>query len=320
MCTYNGAKYISEQINSIINQTYPVHELIIQDDHSSDETWTILQQYANEYPYIHVFQNEKERGVNSNFFSAMERATGNYIAISDQDDIWEPDKLEQQAPYLQDFMLIAGITSSFADDNSVDVPFDGMAQNHHLERLIYTNAVAGHTMIFSKSLIEKIPDKTHWGQYYYYDHLLVLTATAHDSLMYLPIQLVRHRRLTDSLTYSKPISYEKNGMNAICYFFRTFQLFRTLRPEMRRHFKNMFLFLNAINTDSYARKNALQLSKLHAQNFFKSYIPLVLLCIRLKDKIFFRPEKNKVLAIARALYFPISCSDYFRFSKKTDSK
>ena len=68
MCTYNGAKYIREQLDSIINQTYPIFELIIQDDCSTDETVEIIREYAGRYENIHLFQNEKSLGINRNFY------------------------------------------------------------------------------------------------------------------------------------------------------------------------------------------------------------------------------------------------------------
>ena len=71
LCTYNGAKYIREQLDSILAQTYPLHEIIVQDDHSTDETTQILQEYACKHSLIKVFQNDSAQGVNGNFLSAM---------------------------------------------------------------------------------------------------------------------------------------------------------------------------------------------------------------------------------------------------------
>lgn len=63
MCTYNGAKFVAEQIESIIGQTYPIYELIIQDDHSTDGTWEVLQGYQRKYPFIKVYMNESGKGL-----------------------------------------------------------------------------------------------------------------------------------------------------------------------------------------------------------------------------------------------------------------
>ena len=95
MCTYNGAKYLREQLDSILNQTYPIYELIIQDDCSTDDTIRILNEYARRYHIVKVYVNESQKGVTMNFISAIQRAEGDFIAISDQDDIWELQKIEK---------------------------------------------------------------------------------------------------------------------------------------------------------------------------------------------------------------------------------
>ena len=64
MCTYNGAQYIREQLDSIINQTYPIFEIIIQDDCSTDDTVDIIREYAETHSNIRLFQNEKSLGIN----------------------------------------------------------------------------------------------------------------------------------------------------------------------------------------------------------------------------------------------------------------
>lgn len=96
MATYNGEKYIREQLDSILLQTYPVYELIIQDDGSTDSTVKIIKEYADRNEYIHFYQNEHNLGFRENFKTATMRATGDYIALADQDDVWYPQKLEKQ--------------------------------------------------------------------------------------------------------------------------------------------------------------------------------------------------------------------------------
>ena len=87
MATYNGEKYLREQLDSIIQQTYPIHEIIIQDDCSTDGTITIIEAYIKKYPYVKLFSNDHNVGFNQNFKNAAMRATGDLVAISDQDDI-----------------------------------------------------------------------------------------------------------------------------------------------------------------------------------------------------------------------------------------
>ena len=76
MCTYNGGKYIREQLDSIVLQTCQPYEIIIQDDGSTDDTMDIVAEYAQRYPIIRITKNERGKGINNNFFSAIEKARG----------------------------------------------------------------------------------------------------------------------------------------------------------------------------------------------------------------------------------------------------
>jgi glycosyltransferase involved in cell wall biosynthesis len=152
MCTYNGEKYLREQLDSIVNQTYPIYEFIIQDDCSTDATFDILSEYRLQYPYIKLYQNEKQKGINENFFSAISLATGDYIALSDQDDVWVLDKLKIQIESIGDNWLSAGRSVPFAE-NGVTVYLDRRTPNFCVVRLIYINAIQGHTVLFNKYLL-----------------------------------------------------------------------------------------------------------------------------------------------------------------------
>ena len=96
MSTYNGSSYVAEQIESILNQTYSSLEIILADDASTDNTFEILKSYAEKDRRIITCQRKENAGYNINFSEACAKATGTYIAISDQDDVWELDKIEKQ--------------------------------------------------------------------------------------------------------------------------------------------------------------------------------------------------------------------------------
>ena len=96
LCTYNGAKYIEEQLTSILNQTRPVDEIVVCDDGSTDETLKIVEKIAqNASVRVHIFLNEKNLGYFKNFVKAMSLCKGDLIFLCDQDDVWREDKVEK---------------------------------------------------------------------------------------------------------------------------------------------------------------------------------------------------------------------------------
>lgn len=161
MCTYNGEAYLAEQIDSLLAQTYPIDEIIIQDDGSNDGTLPLLRTYAAAHPVIKVYNNEGEHGVNNNFFSAMRRAQCDYIAICDQDDIWEHDKVEKQIAAIGDKLLCTCRSKPFSTDGS-PVNYDSRTPNYELPRMLYSS-IPGHTMIINRRLLDMIPEQAQVG-------------------------------------------------------------------------------------------------------------------------------------------------------------
>jgi rhamnosyltransferase len=106
MATYNGEKYLSEQIDSVLAQEGVDVTLRICDDRSSDGTFVICQEYAAAHPNVIVSQNEVNLGVGKNFMQMVyeDGAVGyDYYAFSDQDDVWMPEKLEKAIGMLEEY-------------------------------------------------------------------------------------------------------------------------------------------------------------------------------------------------------------------------
>lgn len=94
MATYNGAKFIDEQIESILKQSFTNWELFIHDDGSTDQTKNIIKSYACRYPKkIHVLLGESTGNSKNNFFYLMKKVDAQYIMFADQDDVWLKDKI-----------------------------------------------------------------------------------------------------------------------------------------------------------------------------------------------------------------------------------
>jgi glycosyltransferase involved in cell wall biosynthesis len=120
MATYNGARFIREQLDSIARQSLQPRELIVSDDRSTDETLRIVASIAETVPFpVRIVVNETRLGYADNFLSAARLATGRYVAFSDQDDIWYPQKIEQCVAALeQDRAVLCVHASDFIDEGS----------------------------------------------------------------------------------------------------------------------------------------------------------------------------------------------------------
>jgi glycosyltransferase involved in cell wall biosynthesis len=92
IATYNGEKYIREQIDSILFQLSANDEIVVSDDNSTDDTLRIIQEIQDNR--IKIIQNNLKKGVTHNFANALMNAKGDYIFLSDQDDIWLPNKVQ----------------------------------------------------------------------------------------------------------------------------------------------------------------------------------------------------------------------------------
>src|SRR5277367_1671319 len=106
LCTYNGAKYLAQQLDTLVDQTYLHIEIIVVDDCSTDETFVILKVYASKYPQFKLYQNKKNLGFTANFERAVTLCNGELIALCDQDDLWHAEKIELQVNAIADNVFI----------------------------------------------------------------------------------------------------------------------------------------------------------------------------------------------------------------------
>jgi len=98
MATYNGARFLREQLDSFAAQTRLPHELVVGDDGSTDDTVAILEEFAPAAPFpVRIYRNPANLGFADNFLQTAERCEGDWIALSDQDDAWYPEKLQRIA-------------------------------------------------------------------------------------------------------------------------------------------------------------------------------------------------------------------------------
>ena len=127
LCTYNGEKYIKEQLDSILNQTILPDEIVIFDDYSTDNTYEILKKIIFK-PQIQIKLNQNKENINfiRNFEKAIINCSGDIILLSDQDDIWIENKIEKVIDY---FNKNTNINVAFTNANLIDEKGDLFVSN-----------------------------------------------------------------------------------------------------------------------------------------------------------------------------------------------
>jgi glycosyltransferase involved in cell wall biosynthesis len=172
LCTYNGARFLAEQLNSIAAQDRPPDEIVICDDRSTDATLDIVAEFSKRVPFpVRCFVNEQNVGVIKNFEKAIIACTGDIIFLSDHDDYWRPEKIRTMA---REFENDADVGLVFSDALVTDAELnslgttmwkvvgldqkglDGIANGDALSRFIRTYTVTGATAAFRASLRDEI--------------------------------------------------------------------------------------------------------------------------------------------------------------------
>jgi glycosyltransferase involved in cell wall biosynthesis len=214
MCTYNGSKFLDEQIDSILNQDYKTIELIIVDDNSADDTWQKLQGWQQKTDRIKIYRNESNLGYNKNFERAILLASADFIAISDQDDIWLPQKVSKLLSAFKDNETVLAHNRSVRLENG-RLRFKSAKLHYHFEgndtrRLFMFNQVNGHDMMFRKDLVNKfvpIPSGM------MYDWWIAVTATCHGSIASVNEFLVYHRIHSENSFFNKNAPSKKKELD-----------------------------------------------------------------------------------------------------------
>jgi glycosyltransferase involved in cell wall biosynthesis len=164
MCTYNGGRFVGAQLESIAAQTRAPDELVVCDDRSSDETTRVVEAFAAAAPFpVRLFVNERNLGSTRNFERAIGLCEGELIALSDQDDVWLPEKLERmEAEFVREPRVGLVFTDAEVVDENLQplgytiwqsLDFDAQRQKTFceggaFEMLLMQNVVTGAAMTF----------------------------------------------------------------------------------------------------------------------------------------------------------------------------
>ncbi len=245
MATYNGEKYIEQQIDSILNQTYVNFNLIISDDCSSDKTLKIIKKYEQKDKRIKVYQQQKNLGYRKNFEFLCNKISSKYIMFSDQDDVWLQDKIEKMLDYIK----VKNSALVYCDLDIVDKNlksinntmlrqsnmYDKAKKYNDFNLLKFENAVTGCAMITTEEIVKNalpFPKK-----FFPHDWWIGLIATQYGTVDFLDIPLVKYRQHDANCIGA--LSLKQKYSNFDDYYNQRIQ-YRINQFEILSQRKNMF--------------------------------------------------------------------------------
>lgn len=230
LCTYNGEKFIKEQIESILNQTIPVDEIVVCDDGSDDNTLQIVESIAyTTSTKIYIHRNEHNLGPSKNFLQAIDICKNEIVFLSDQDDIWMPAKVETICHY---FDLHPKIDAVFTDGELVDLDGNSLHDtlwNHFfkpearnmfdaglaLESFAEDNHCTGATLAIRKANIH-VPDDIKYSNRVLHDYAISLAAINNDALGSISQCLIKYRIHPDQVC---GLDFKHTKHNSDWYYF-----------------------------------------------------------------------------------------------------
>lgn len=204
MATYNGAAFLEKQLESILLQSIAVDEVIIADDCSTDNTINIVENFIfmHKLKSWYLVKNKKNKGFSKNFLDTLKKCTGDLIFISDQDDIWNSDKVEIMCGQFIDDQVMAVCSSYNLIDGSDKVIYEkipnlrssdiGDIINLSFNDFIGASTVRGCAMCIRKDVIDDIPDLD-LSNFLGHDWLINILAISKGKNLYIRKQLFSYR-------------------------------------------------------------------------------------------------------------------------------
>lgn len=218
LATYNGEKYLREQLDSILNQTYQNIQLIISDDCSKDDTRKILKEYENRDNRIKVYHQNENIGCIKNFEFLLKQVKSDIYMLSDQDDIWMPEKIEKTYEKLEkekadlvfgDLEVVDSnleiMDPSFNDFMKLSRKIKKHINDYELNYLY--NCVTGCTIMSRKKWIDKILPLPTNSKYVLHDHWIGLMISLEGKLDYIPEKYIKYRQHEDNEVGTDKISH-----------------------------------------------------------------------------------------------------------------
>lgn len=225
LATYNGEKYIKEQVESILNQTYENIRIIISDDCSTDNTRQVLKEYENNEK-IKIFYQEKNLGYVKNFEFLLKQVKSNLYMLSDQDDVWKKEKVEKSVEKIESEKLDLVFGDLEVVDENLNTLYKSYNRYMHLihkikkyqkdYRLQYLyNCMTGCTIISRKNWIDKVLPFPTNSKYMIHDYWLGLVIALNGKVGYIEEPYILYRQHGKNQVGSKKASKTANRLEEV---------------------------------------------------------------------------------------------------------
>lgn len=204
LATYNGEKYLVEQLESILSQTYSNFRLLISDDFSTDGTRKILEEYKKKDDRIQLFFQGKNLGVIKNFEYLLKKVESKYYMLSDQDDIWKENKIERSVEKLENSESDLVYTDLEVVDENLNVTYNSywklkgiynkVKKCNNFQALYLNNFITGCTLISKKEFINDILPLPGTSKYVLHDYWIALIISQKGKISYIEEPLIKYRQ------------------------------------------------------------------------------------------------------------------------------
>lgn len=211
MATYNGELYIKEQLDSILCQLGKNDEIIISDDHSTDNTIQIIRNIGDSR--IKIVLNEKDKGYVSNFENALLNANGDFIFLSDQDDIWLPEKVQESLRILKEKYFLVSNAIVINSKNGIihNSFFDIVSHYRGFWKNIFKFSYLGCCMCFRREILQYALPFPRQRKLCTHDNWLFIVASFFYNVEILNKPLILYRRHGNNTSTGAEKNYKRNS-------------------------------------------------------------------------------------------------------------
>ncbi len=308
LCTFNGEKFLKEQLDSILNQTVTIDEIIVCDDGSTDATISILNSYKEKFPEIfNIYINEENLRSVKNFEKAMLLCKNEIIFLSDQDDIWEKNKVEIILKNFNDNPNIDVISTSgfiINDESKIqdkitiwDVPFFLQERQETLDFFYiinyWGNIATGATMGIRKKILPYLTPFP-LAEGFHHDEWIALIASRENKYLHINNKLIYYR-IHDQQQVGGICYDNKEKKRLVNYFSQAKKDFYFYKKFLKRisiiHKRNKSIF-NINNPDIKKTQQILQQDFVSIKTMMAKKYPIKSFFLFLFDKILNKRQIN----------------------------